>query len=67
VTENPNAYDDDAYTEAVNELQGNVPEIIDKCWRAGASIDNLEDELQNALQESEAFEGRTVLVTLSIS
>lgn len=50
---NPNEYDDAAYDAAVGALN----DVIDKFWQAGGSLDNLRDELSNAIEN--ATEQRT--------
>jgi hypothetical protein len=45
---NPNEYDDDAYTAATIKLVS----ALSAMWEAGASTDNIEDELENALREA---------------
>lgn len=45
---NPNIYDDEAYTKAVLELQN----AIGNLWAAGASEENMDDEINNAVENA---------------
>jgi hypothetical protein len=45
---NPNEYDDAAYTKAVNDLN----EAVGALWEAGASEENMDDEINNAVQNA---------------
>jgi hypothetical protein len=45
---NPNEYDDDTYTLAVTDLH----DVIVSLWNAGASLENLCDEISNALENA---------------
>lgn len=51
--ENPHTYDDDAYLEAVIALG----RAVGKLWEAGLSAEEIEREWENALENSEAFDG----------
>ena len=42
--DNPNVYDDEAYTRAVNDLA----DAIYALWVAGASEENMDEEYKNA-------------------
>lgn len=53
---NPNEYDDDAFLEASNGFQGSVTQSIDKLWAAGASMEDIQGEWENALENSDAVE-----------
>jgi hypothetical protein len=55
--ENENEYDDGAYTRATNDLANAVANL----WNAGASLDNLESELEMALENAT---GRGVLISV---
>jgi prophage DNA circulation protein len=46
--DNPNSYNDDAYTSAVGALQDTIADL----WNAGADETNLADELSNALENA---------------
>lgn len=50
---NPNDYDDEEYlaltTFGLQEL--NLPSVLSRLWSAGASLQNIEDELESALSE----------------
>jgi hypothetical protein len=53
--DNPNPYDDPAYLEATNRLQNALPKLLDDLWLAGATVDNIEDELEEAIQNCDEF------------
>lgn len=44
--ENPNAYDDQQYLKASSD----IPELVEALWEAGASLEDIERELQSAVQ-----------------
>lgn len=54
---NPNEYDDDGYTRGVVALN----RAIGVMWDAGATLDNIEEEISNAFENCEV----RVDVTLS--
>jgi hypothetical protein len=49
---NPNEYDDDAFTDASNEFQGNATEMFERLWRAGASAEEIINEINTALNSA---------------
>lgn len=57
---NPNEYDDDAYTAAVVKLQSALYAL----WEAGATTDNIEDELENALRETGVPAGTVIAIEI---
>ena len=59
--ENPNEYNDDLFTEAVNELTGAVASM----WEAGASPENIADAVKDALLGERANEGGDIAVTIA--
>jgi hypothetical protein len=46
--ENPNAYDDEAYLEGVTDLSDAILHL----WAYGASLENLRDEIANAIENA---------------
>jgi hypothetical protein len=46
---NPNDYDDEAFIEASNEFQGDATEMFERLWKAGASADDIVNEINTAL------------------
>lgn len=50
--ENPNPYNDDKYAESSSRLHS----AIGSMWEAGASIENIEDTISNALEDCDVPE-----------
>ena len=49
---NPHDYDDDAFVEASNEFQGYAVEMFERLWKAGASAEDIVNEINTALAEA---------------
>lgn len=47
--ENPNEYDDGAYVEATMTLPDEVGDIVRAMWQAGGSVDDIRNEVTQAL------------------
>jgi hypothetical protein len=45
---NPNPYDEDAYHDAADRLHAAIADL----WRAGATVQTIEDEVEDALCEA---------------
>lgn len=50
---NENEYNDDEYAEASLHCVDEVSGAIDRLWAAGAAVTDIENELTNALHNSE--------------
>jgi hypothetical protein len=48
VPSNPHEYDDDAYVDAVDDLQ----DAVFALWEAGAGEDDIKNEFENALRNT---------------
>jgi hypothetical protein len=46
--ENPNEYDDDEYARRSTEIHS----VIDSLWEAGATLSNIESEIESALENA---------------
>jgi hypothetical protein len=46
--DNPNEYDDDAFTAASGEGQAELTHVFEALWKSGASKKDIEDEIANA-------------------
>jgi hypothetical protein len=68
VDENPNAYDVQGIAAAHDSLQSVLPPQLDKLWKAGATLEDIEASLAVAVQSCSMY-GRhqhcTVTVALS--
>jgi hypothetical protein len=51
--DNPNEYDDNAFMEASNELQGNLTEMLNQLWEAGAQLSDIEAEIAIAIDNAD--------------
>ena len=54
---NENEYNDDAYVRGSNQIENGISTL----WEGGASIDNIEDVISNALENTA---GHAILVDL---
>jgi hypothetical protein len=63
--DNPNEYDDEAYTTASNDLAHAITNGIDRLWAAGGTIGNIEAEL-NIGAENALIPGATLVITVTV-
>lgn len=54
--ENPNEYDDDAYTKAIQTFAFNLASGIDALWDAGMEAEDIVDEINNALGMTDSLD-----------
>lgn len=47
--DNPNEYDDGVYTEVLMELEDEVGGLVERLWKAGASVDDIRNEFASSL------------------
>lgn len=50
--ENPNEYDDDAFAFATQELHNDLTTHVRNLWEAGATVIDIQGEVNNALNEA---------------
>lgn len=50
--ENPNEYDDGAYVEATMTLPDDITDAVTAMWKAGASVDDVRNEVTQALDNA---------------
>jgi hypothetical protein len=59
MTDNPNEYNDRAFASASQELHNDMSTHVKALWGAGASEDDIDDEIGNAVNEAKLDAGIT--------
>lgn len=54
--DNPNEYNDAAFTEASSRLTYGVSELLDAAWKAGAGLEDIADDLTTAFENCASAE-----------
>lgn len=65
--QNPNLYDDEQFTQASMELNAALPAILDSFWSAGASLDDIADQLGSVFENCMSGDLATSSLKVEIS
>lgn len=65
--DNPNEYDDDAFTQASLEFQNDVTTSLEMLWKTGARISDVESDLASAITDALDIGDCRVQITITES